>query len=64
MENAAHGNRRVATPSEMPARMKSLLSSHAKLEAPTFADIVDFHAKFESIHPFQDGNGRVGASSC
>ena len=59
LPNAAR-NLRLATPSETPARMKSLLSSYAKLEAPTFADIVDFHAKFESIHPFQDGNGRVG----
>jgi len=30
------------------------------LKHPTFEDIIDFHQRFELIHPFQDGNGRVG----
>ncbi len=56
----AVGNRKVATPSEVPSKMKRLLRDYNSLEKVAFYDIVDFHAKFESIHPFQDGNGRVG----
>lgn len=40
--------------------MKALLYVYNKLKNPSFEDILDFHQKFESIHPFQDGNGRVG----
>ena len=40
--------------------MKELLSDYKKHEAVTFDDLLDFHYRFESIHPFQDGNGRVG----
>ena len=40
--------------------MKELLSDYKKHETVTFDDLLDFHYCFESIHPFQDGNGRVG----
>ncbi len=50
----------TATPDEVPDRMKKLLSQYNYLKEVTLEDIIDFHYQFESIHPFQDGNGRVG----
>ena len=40
--------------------MNKLLNWYNSLEKVTFEDIVKFHSDFEKIHPFQDGNGRVG----
>lgn len=40
--------------------MKALLKDYNGKIRPTFEDIIDFHQRFEAIHPFQDGNGRVG----
>lgn len=40
--------------------MNGLLEEYQKIEEITLCDIAKFHAKFENIHPFQDGNGRVG----
>jgi DNA-binding Xre family transcriptional regulator len=57
------GGHETARPEEVPERMKGLLAHYHKIgrERPvTLNDIIAFHAELEYIHPFQDGNGRVG----
>lgn len=54
------GGMQTSLPEEVADRMKALLSDYNAVPQKTLDDILDFHVRFERIHPFQDGNGRVG----
>ena len=59
LPNSVGGNF-TTPPEEVPFEMKKLLSSYNKGGKKNLDELLDFHHSFERIHPFQDGNGRVG----
>ncbi|MDY5816906.1 MAG: Fic family protein [Treponema sp.] len=59
IENEVDGSETIR-PEDVATEMKALLADYNAKSEITFDDILDFHVRFESIHPFQDGNGRVG----
>lgn len=54
------GNMKTSLPKQTPKDMQKLMEWYNSLPKVTIKDIIEFHARFEKIHPFQDGNGRIG----
>lgn len=54
------GNIETSLPSNVKRNMEDLLKWYNNIPSKTLEDIIEFHVRFEKIHPFQDGNGRVG----
>lgn len=59
LPNEVGGNDTVE-PENVHKEIKALLKEYNSNKYPTLENIIDFHHRFEAIHPFQDGNGRVG----
>lgn len=59
LNNEVGGNK-TTNPKDVEKEMRKLLEWYNSLEKVTINEIIEFHAYFEKIHPFQDGNGRVG----
>ncbi|MBP2692050.1 MAG: Fic family protein [Muribaculaceae bacterium] len=54
------GGNDTTEPENVHKEIKALLKEYNAKKRPALEDIIDFHQRFEAIHPFQDGNGRVG----
>lgn len=54
------GGRVTTSPEKVEDEVKSLIEWYNNIKNKTLKDIIEFHYRFECIHPFQDGNGRVG----
>ena len=54
------GGKITVLPEKVPESIKLLISEYNKIKDKTFNDIIRFHYEYECIHPFQDGNGRIG----
>lgn len=54
------GGKQTTAPEDVSDEMKKLLNAYNAIPNKKLDDILDFHVHFERIHPFQDGNGRVG----
>lgn len=54
------GGMETVLPENVPDEMKKLIENYHTKKCKTLEEIIDFHYRFERIHPFQDGNGRVG----